>query len=229
MKRIISPSITNNSVKNDSELMPPPLPLNKSILGGASSTFNSYLSYKSFNLSKSPIKTKSITKFSEDLSQTNSYKNVPFTNYYQTNSPNLVSQGKISENSKEENLNNIYNDTNNKITLNQKFIEQEVPKNEKDIKDFVNNLLNYIDVICSLGFDKYKLRNIIALKSKIEVRYYDYLNQGLKKDYYIDSLMKMQTELIAFISRYNDKLIFDKYGNDKSIINDDNSDFFKLF
>ena len=229
MKRIISPSMTNNSVKNDSELMPPPLPLNKSILGGASSTFNSYLSYKSFNLSKSPIKTRSITKFSEELSQTNSYKNVPFTNYYQTNSPNLVSQGKISENNKEENLNNIYNDTNNKITLNQKFIEQEIPKNEKDIKDFVYNLLNYIDGICSLGFDKYKLRNIIALKSKIEVRYYDYLNQGLKKDYYIDSLMKMQTELIAFISRYNDKLIFDKYGNDKSVINDDNSDFFKLF
>ena len=230
MQKLVSTnSITETSIKNDSILMPPPLPPNKSILG-VSSSFNTILSYKSLNLSKSPIKTRSVTKLpSEDLSQTNSYRFTPFTNYYnQINSNNCFNLRKNSENNKNENLNNIYNDS-NKIVLNQKFIEQEQPKNEKDIKDFVNNLLNYINSICALGFDKYKRRNIIALKAKIEVRYLDYINQGLKKEYYIDCLMKMQSELIAFISKYNDQLIYDKNGNNKSIINDDNKDFFSLF
>ena len=235
MQKFVSTnSITETSIKNDSILMPPPLPPNKSILGGVSSSFNTYLSYKSFNLSKSPIKTRSNTKLpSEDLSQTNSYRYIPFTNYYnQTNSSsnnnNNSNLRKNSENNKNENLNNIYKDS-NKIILEQKFTEQETPKNEKDIKNFVNNLLNYINNICSLGFDKYKMRNIIALKAKIEVRYLDFVNQGLKKEYFIDCLMKMQNELIAFISKYNDQLIYDKNGNNKSIINDENKDFFSLF
>ena len=235
MQKFVSTnSITETSIKNDSILMPPPLPPNKSILGGVSSSFNTYLSYKSFNLSKSPIKTRSNTKLpSEDLSQTNSYRYIPFTNYYnQTNSSsnnnNNSNLRKNSENNKNENLNNIYKDS-NKIILEQKFTEQETPKNGKDIKDFVNNLLNYINNICSLGFDKYKMRNIIALKAKIEVRYLDFVNQGLKKEYFIDCLMKMQNELIAFISKYNDQLIYDKNGNNKSIINDENKDFFSLF
>ena len=81
----------------------------------------------------------------------------------------------------------------------------------------------------SLGFDKYKMRNTIALKAKIEVRYSDFINQGLKKEYFIDCLMKMQNELIAFISKYNDQLIYDKNGNNKSITNEENKDFFSLF
>ena len=230
MQKLVSTnSITETSIKNDSILMPPPLPPNKSILGGVSSSFNTILSYKSLNLSKSPVKTRSFTKLpSEDLSQTNSYRYAPFTNYCNINSSNCFHFRKNSENNKNENLNNIYNDS-NKIILNQKFIEQEQPKNEKDIKDFVNNLLNYINSICSLGFEKYKMRNIVALKAKIEVRYLDYNNQGLKKEYFIECLMKMQSELIAFISKYNDQLIYDKNGNNKSIINDENKDFFSLF
>ena len=229
-KYVSSNSLTDMSIKNESVLMPPPLPPNKSIIGGISSSFNTYLSYKSFNLSKSPIKTKSITKLpSEDLSQTNSYKYMPFTNYYhQNNTSNCINSRKNSDSNKNENLNNIYND-NNKIILNQKFTEQDQPKSDKEIKDFVNNLLNYINGICSNGFDKYKIRNIMALKAKIEVRHFDYINQGLKKEYYIDCLMKMQNELIAFISKYNDQLIYDKHGNIKSIINDENKDFFSLF
>ena len=230
MQKLVSTnSLADISIKNESILMPPPLPPNKSILGGVSSSFNTYLSYKSFNLSKSPIKTRSNTKLpSEDLSITNSYRYVPFTNYYHpNNSPNSINIRKNSDlSSKSENLNSIYNDS-NKVILNQKFTEQEQPKNEKDIKDFVNNLLNYINFVCSLGFDKYKIRNIIALKAKIEVRHLDYINQGLKKEYYIDCLMKMQNELIAFISKYNDQLIYDKHGNNKSI--DENKDFFSLF
>ena len=229
-KLVSSNSLTDMSIKNESILMPPPLPPNKSILGGISSSFNTYLSYKSFNLSKSPIKTRSNTKLpSEDLSQTNSYRYAPFTNYYhQINSSNCFNFRKNSESNKNENLNNIYND-NNKLIFNQKFTKYEQPKNEKEIKEFVNNLLNYINLINSLGFDKYKMRNIIALKAKIEIRYLDYISQGLKKEYFIDCLMKMQNELIAFISKYNDQLIYDKNGNNKSLVNDENKDFFSLF
>jgi hypothetical protein len=231
MQKLVSTnSLTETSIKNDSILMPPPLPPNKSILGGVSSSFNTYLSYKSFNLSKSPIKTRSNTKLpSEDLSQTNSYRYAPFTSYCnQNNLSNCTNLRKNSESNKTENLNIIYNDS-NKIVLNQKYIEQDQPKNEKDIKDFVNNLLNYINIINSLGFDKYKIRNIVQLKAKIEVRYLDFISQGLKKEYFIDCLMKMQNELIAFISKYNDQLIYDKNGNNKSITNDENKDFFSLF
>ena len=117
-------------------------------------------------------------------------------------------------------MNNIYSD-NNKIILNQKFTEQEEPKNEKNIKDFVNNLLNYINFVCT--------RNLIALKAKLEVRHCNYISQGLKKEYFIDCLMKMKNELISFISKYNGQLIYDKYGNNKSIINDENKDFFFFF
>ena len=73
------------------------------------------------------------------------------------------------------------------------------------------------------------MRNLVGLKSKIEVRNDDYINQGLKKEYYIDCLMKMQSELIAFICKYNDQLIYDKNGNKKSIVIDENKDFFSLF
>ena len=78
-KNINSSSFTEMSSKNND--MPPPYPPNKSLIGGISSSFNTYLSYKSLNLSKSPIKTN--TKIlSEELSQTNSYKNLSYSNYY---------------------------------------------------------------------------------------------------------------------------------------------------
>ena len=73
------------------------------------------------------------------------------------------------------------------------------------------------------------MRNLVFLKVKIETRNFDYIKQALKKEYYIDCLMKMQNELIAFICKYNDELIYDKNGNKKSIIIDENKDFFSLF
>ena len=66
----------------------------------------------------------------------------------------------------------------------------------------------------------------MVLKAKIEVRNIDYINSGLKKEYYIDCLMKMQSELIAFICKYNEQLIYDKNGNSKSVAIDENKDFF---
>ena len=153
---------------------------------------------------------------SEDLSQTNSYRNLSIPNSYH-HFNNLYITRKSSDINKNENLANIYSDS-NKITLNKKFIEKEQPKSEDEIKQFVNNMLEYINYIISLNFEKYKMRNLVGLKSKIEVRNDDYINQGLKKEYYIDCLMKMQSELI-----------YDKNGNKKSIVIDENKDFFSLF
>ena len=218
-------SIIETSMKNGSYFTPP-APPNKSLVGGVSSSFNTYLSYKSYNLSKSPIKT--YTKLaSEELSQTNSYKNLSFPNYY-NHINNLYISRKNSDSNKNENLANVYNDS-NKIVLNKKYIEKEQPKSDEEIKEFVENLLEYINYIISLKYDKYKMRNLVALKAKIEVRNFDYINSGLKKEYYIDCLMKMQSELIAFICKYNEQLIYDKNGNKKSIIIDENKDFFALF
>ena len=219
-------SFTEMSSKNND--MPPPYPPNKSLIGGISSSFNTYLSYKSLNLSKSPIKTN--TKIlSEELSQTNSYKNLSYSNYYNhINNFNFLYSRKNSEINKNENLSNIYNDD-NKIILTKKYIKKEEPKTDEEIKIFVDELLEYINYIESLKVDKYKIRNLMVLKAKIEVRNIDYINSGLKKEYYIDCLMKMQSELIAFICKYNEQLIYDKNGNSKSVAIDENKDFFSLF
>ncbi len=225
-KNINSSSFTEMSSKNND--MPPPYPPNKSLIGGISSSFNTYLSYKSLNLSKSPIKTN--TKIlSEELSQTNSYKNLSYSNYYNhINNFNFLYSRKNSEINKNENLSNIYNDD-NKIILTKKYIKKEEPKTDEEIKIFVDELLEYINYIESLKVDKYKIRNLMVLKAKIEVRNIDYINSGLKKEYYIDCLMKMQSELIAFICKYNEQLIYDKNGNSKSVAIDENKDFFSLF
>ena len=225
-KNINSSSFTEMSSKNND--MPPPYPPNKSLIGGISSSFNTYLSYKSLNLSKSPIKTN--TKIlSEELSQTNSYKNLSYSNYYNhINNFNFIYSRKNSEINKNENLSNIYNDD-NKIILKKKYIKKEEPKTDEEIKIFVDELLEYINYIESLKVDKYKIRNLMVLKAKIEVRNIDYINSGLKKEYYIDCLMKMQSELIAFICKYNEQLIYDKNGNSKSVAIDENKDFFSLF
>ena len=225
-KNTTSNSLIETSIKNGSYFTPPAPLVNKSIVGGVSSSFNTYLSYKSYNLSKSPIKTN--TKLtSEDFSQTNSYRNLSFPNYY-NHINNFYLTRKSSDINKNENLANIYNDS-NKIVLNKKYIEKEQPKKEEEIKEFVENLLEYINYIISLKYDKYKMRNLVVLKVKIETRNVDYIKQALKKEYYIDCLMKMQNELIAFICKYNDQLIYDKNGIKKSIIIDENKDFFSLF
>ena len=105
---------------------------------------------------------------SEDFSQTNSSRNLSFPTFY-NNINNFYLTRKSSDINKNENLVNIYSDT-NKIVLNKKYIEKEQPKNEEEIKEFVDDLLEYINYIISLKYDKYKMRNLIFLKTKIEVR-----------------------------------------------------------
>ena len=225
-KNTISNSLIENSIKNSSCFKPPAPLVNKSIVGGVSSSFNTYMSYKSFNLSKSPMKTNS-KLVSEDFSQTNSYRNLSFPTFY-NHINNCYLTRKSSDINKNENLVNIYSDT-NKIVLNKIYIEKEQPKSEEEIKDFVDNLLEYINYIISLKYDKYKMKNLVSIKAKIEVRNFDYIKQALKKEYFIDCLMKMQNELIAFICKYNEQLIYDKNGNKKSIIIDEKKDFFSIF
>ena len=174
-KNTASNSLIETSIKNYSYFTPPAPLANKSIVGGVSSSFNTYLSYKSYNLSKSPIKTN--TKLtSEDFSQTNSYRNLSFPNYY-NHINNFYLTRKSSDINKNENLANIYNDS-NKIVLNKKYIEKEQPKTEEEIKEFVENLLEYINYIISLKYDKYKMRNLVVLKVKIETRNVDYIKQA---------------------------------------------------
>ena len=80
------------------------------------------------------------------------------------------------------------------------------PNEEKEIELFVKNLLDYIDYMNSCS-RKNVINNINALKIRIEVRYNDYINNGLMKDYFLICLIRMQNELVSLICKYNDSLI----------------------
>lgn len=79
-----------------------------------------------------------------------------------------------------------------------KFVKLPEPKNRKEVKMFVNNMLAYIN---EHEFDS----NMHILKIKIQTRDNDYKNNGLKFDYYKDSLIKMQKEIISRICMYNEE------------------------
>lgn len=72
------------------------------------------------------------------------------------------------------------------------------PQNKKEVKLFVSNMLTYI---CEHEFDS----NLLILKIKIQTRDNDFKNKGLKFDYYRDSLLKMQRELITRICMFNEE------------------------
>jgi hypothetical protein len=72
------------------------------------------------------------------------------------------------------------------------------PKNKKEIKIFVNNLLQYIS---QHEFDS----PLLVLKIKIQTRDNDFKNKGLKIEYYRDSLVKMQKELVSRICMFHEE------------------------
>jgi hypothetical protein len=72
------------------------------------------------------------------------------------------------------------------------------PQNKKEVKLFVSNMLTYI---CEHEFDS----TLLILKIKIQTRDNDFRNKGLKFDYYRDSLLKMQRELITRICMFNEE------------------------
>jgi hypothetical protein len=72
------------------------------------------------------------------------------------------------------------------------------PKNKKEIKIFVNNLLQYISLH---EFDS----PLLVLKIKIQTRDNDFKNKGLKIEYYRESLIKMQKELVSRICMFHEE------------------------
>jgi hypothetical protein len=87
---------------------------------------------------------------------------------------------------------------NNLLYKYKNFSKLPPPKNKKEVKIFVDNLLTYIS---EHEFDS----SMLILKIKIQTRDNDYKNKGLKFDYYRDSLVKMQRELISRICMYNEE------------------------
>ena len=71
-----------------------------------------------------------------------------------------------------------------------------MPRNNKEIKYFVNNIEKYIS---DHEFDSI-FKN---LKIKLQTRFNDYKNKGLSLDYFKETLEKMQKELISRICMQN--------------------------
>ncbi len=70
------------------------------------------------------------------------------------------------------------------------------PENLQEIKYFVENMLLYMK-------DNDAHSSLIFLKIKLQTRYNDYKNKGLRTKYFKDRLMKMQKELISKIYQYS--------------------------
>lgn len=72
------------------------------------------------------------------------------------------------------------------------FKKLPIPKDNKEIKYFVNNIFTYIN-------DHEYDSNMQLLKIKLQTRFNDFKNKGLKVDYFKECLEKMQKELISRI------------------------------
>lgn len=84
-----------------------------------------------------------------------------------------------------------------------KFQKLPAPNSNEDINLFVNNLIDYLDYMINNLFLNKNNKNIDLLKTKIQVRYQDFLQGGLNYDYFVLCLMRMQKELISFICLYD--------------------------
>jgi hypothetical protein len=76
------------------------------------------------------------------------------------------------------------------------FYSLQKPDSYKEIKYYVNNMLNYIH-------ENDISSNLMLFKVKLQTRFNDYKNNGLRKKYFVDSLVKMQNELISKIYQYS--------------------------
>ncbi len=109
---------------------------------------------------------------------------------------NLIQEGNVNT---AYNSNYHYNyNTNNSKSNFKKFSKLPPPSNKKETKAFVDNILKYIN---EHEFDS----SLLVLKIKVQTRDNDYKNSGLKFDYYKESLMKMQNELISRICMYHEE------------------------
>jgi hypothetical protein len=111
---------------------------------------------------------------------------------------NLITDKSFSG-SNSKSLNNSLSNISNKNFKNFKnFCKLPPPKKKKEIKMFVNNMMKYIS--------EHENDNILnILKIKIQTRDNDYKNKGLNFEYYQESLIKMQKELISRICTFCDE------------------------
>ena len=204
-------SISSKASNKDSIFIPPQPP--KSLFGGVSSI----KSNKSLNGLKNSLYINSNNKFiSEDSSQSSTIKiNNNKCNYYVFHIHSNINKDNFNcDISFKNNLNSNYSIAKmksevNVLDLNKIFYKMSKPNEEKEIELFVKNLLDYIEYMNSCS-GKNKNNNINALKIKIEIRYHDYINNGLMKEYFLVCLIRMQNELISLICKYNDNLIKDE-------------------
>ena len=207
MKKVSS--ISSIASNKESIFVPPQPP--RSLFGGVSSI----KSNKSLNGLKKSLHINSNNKFiSEDSSQTSTIKNNNIKcNYFVFPiHSNLIkenlsnNENVIKNNNSNSNSNIKINNDVNFLVLNKIFYKMNKPNEEKEIELFVKNLIDYIDYMNSCSRKKI-INNINALKIRIEVRYNDYINNGLMKDYFLICLIRMQNELVSLICKYNDSLI----------------------
>lgn len=109
-----------------------------------------------------------------------------------------VNESKNNLHNTQHNSGNNSNENLNKINLYKNFSKLPPPKNKKEVRMFVNNMMSYI---CHHEFDS----NLLILKIKIQTRDNDYKNKGLKFDYFSDCLGKMQRELITRICMFHEE------------------------
>ena len=124
-------------------------------------------------------------------------------NLYESNS--VLSEEDIALSSG-NNINNIQKLKKNLGAINEKeketlikFNKYPSPKNKREIKYFVNNLISYINYLSSCTSSKFNekiLDELQILKFKLETRYNDYKNNGLYENYFINALNQQQNELI---------------------------------
>lgn len=114
-----------------------------------------------------------------------------------TNTNNLTNNNiqRLKKNLIDSN-NNMEKEFNNII----KFNKLPPPKNKKEIKVFVDNLIYYLNYLLSSSViikGNNKLSDeFLIMKYKIEIRYNDYRNHGLLENYFINILNHNQEELI---------------------------------
>lgn len=83
------------------------------------------------------------------------------------------------------------------LNLYKTFKKLPSPKGKREIRNFVDNILSYI---IQHEFDV----NLSNMKIRLQTRFNDFKNGGLMVEYFKDTLIKMQDELIARICMVSD-------------------------
>lgn len=82
-----------------------------------------------------------------------------------------------------------------------KFNKFPLPKNKREIKAFVNNIINYANFYINNNLlnSQECFDNILFLKIQIETEYNDFKNKGLEIEYFKKKLLNIQDEVVNSI------------------------------